>query len=159
MISSSGQLTAAIKDESKFFATCGEEEFEEYQKTIRWFQIRPTYNLRYANNDIIAEINIDGFGTITARKTLQFGRAEAFGCEYVPVISIRRPEGNFYIDTATDFEICCLLYDRKGSLIEEAERPNCKFAWKFIGTNPPSDNRAHENYKGFTGNVVRGRII
>lgn len=159
MISSSGQLTAAIKDESKFFATCGEEEFEEYQKTIRWFQIRPTYNLRYANNDIIAEINIDGFGTITARKTLQFGRAEAFGCEYVPVISIRRPEGNFYIDTATDFEICCLLYDRKGSLIEEAERPNCKFAWKFIGTNPPSDNRAHENYKGFTGNVIRGRII
>lgn len=159
MISSSGQLTAAIKDESKFFATCGEEEFEEYQKTIRWFQIRPTYNLRYANNDVIAEINIDGFGTITARKTLQFGRAEAFGCEYVPVISIRRPEGNFYIDTATDFEICCLLYDRKGSLIEEAERPNCKFAWKFIGTNPPSDNCAHENYKGFTGNVVRGRII
>ena len=159
MISSSGQLTAAIKDESKFFATCSEEEFEEYQKTIRWFQIRPTYNLRYANNDVIAEINIDGFGTITARKTLQFGRAEAFGCEYVPVISIRSPEGNFYIDTATDFEICCLLYDRKGSLIEEAERPNCKFAWKFIGMNPPSDNRTHENYKGFTGNVIRGRII
>lgn len=159
MISSSGQLTAAIKDESKFFATCGEEEFEEYQKTIRWFQIRPIYNMRYANNDIIAEINIDGFGTITACKTLQFGRAEAFGCEYVPVISIRSPEGNFYIDTATDFEICCLLYDRKGSLIEEVKRPNCKFAWKFIGTNPPSDNRPRENYKGFTGNVIRGRIV
>ena len=159
MISSSGQLTAAIKDESKLFAACGEEEFEEYQKTIRWFQIRPIYNMRYANNDIIAEINIDGFGTITARKTLQFGRAEAFGCEYVPVISIRSPEGNFYIDTATDFEICCLLYDRKGSLIEEVKRPNCKFAWKFIGTNPPSDNRPRENYKGFTGNVIRGRII
>lgn len=159
MIGSSGQLTAAIKDESKFFATCGEEEFEEYQKTIRWFQIRPIYNMRYANNDIIAEINIDGFGTITARKTLQFGRAEAFGSEYVPVISIRSPEGNFYIDTATDFEICCLLYDRKGSLIEEVKRPNCKFAWKFIGTNPPSDNRPRDNYKGFTGNVIRGRIV
>lgn len=159
MIGSSGQLAAAIKDESKFFATCSEEEFEEYQKTIRWFQIRPIYNMRYANNDIIAEINIDGFGTITARKTLQFGRAEAFGSEYVPVISIRSPEGNFYIDTATDFEICCLLYDRKGSLIEEVKRPNCKFAWKFIGTNPPSDNRPRENYKGFTGNVIRGRIV
>ena len=62
------------------------------------------------------------------------------------------------IDTATDFEIYCLVYDRKGKLMAEEDRANCKFTWKFIGTAVPSDNRPHENYKNFQGNVIRGRI-
>ena len=158
MISSFGELDETIKQESTFFNNCGTAQFELYKKATRWFYIKPNYNMRYANNDIIAEIYIEGYGTCTARKTLQFGRAEAFGAEYVPVISIGAPEGNYYIDTATDFEIYCLVYDRKGKLMAEEDRANCKFTWKFIGTAVPSDNRPHENYKNFQGNVIRGRI-
>lgn len=158
MISSFGELDETVKQESTFFNNCGIAQFELYKKATRWFYIKPNYNMRYANNDIIAEIYIEGYGTCTARKTLQFGRAEAFGAEYVPVISIGTPEGNYYIDTAADFEIYCLVYDRKGKLMAEEDRANCKFTWKFIGTAAPSDNRPHENYKNFQGNVIRGRI-
>ena len=158
MISSYGELDEAIKQESTFFNNCGIAQFELYKKATRWFYIKPNYNMRYANNDIIAEIYIEGYGTCIARKTLQFGQAEAFGAEYVPVISIGIPEGNYYVDTATDFELYCLVYDRKGKLMVEEDRANCKFTWKFIGTKVPSDNRPHENYKNFQGNVIRGRI-
>lgn len=158
MISSHGELDETVKQESTFFNNCGTAQFELYKKATRWFYIKPNYNMRYANNDIIAEIYIEGYGTCTARKTLQFGQAEAFGAEYVPVISIGIPEGNYYIDTATDFELYCLMYDRKGKLMAEEDRTNCKFTWKFIGTKAPSDNRPHENYKNFQGNVIRGRI-
>lgn len=158
MVSSFGELDETIKQESTFFNNCGTAQFELYKKATRWFYIKPDYNMRYANNDIIAEIYIEGYGTCTARKTLQFGQAEAFGAEYVPVISIGTPEGNYYIDTAADFEIYCLVYDRKGKLMAEEDRANCKFTWKFIGTETPSDNRPHENYKNFQGNVIRGRI-
>lgn len=158
MISSHGELDETVKQESTFFNNCGTAQFELYKKATRWFYIKPNYNMRYANNDIIAEIYIEGYGTCTARKTLQFGQAEAFGAEYVPVISIGIPEGNYYVDTATDFELYCLVYDRKGKLMVEEDRANCKFTWKFIGTKAPSDNRPHENYKNFQGNVIRGRI-
>ena len=158
MISSHGELDETIKQESTFFNNCGTAQFELYKKATRWFYIKPNYNMRYANNDIIAEIYIEGYGTCTARKTLQFGQAEAFGAEYVPVISIGIPEGNYYVDTATDFELYCLVYNRKGKLMAEEDRANCKFTWKFIGTKAPSDNRPHENYKNFQGNVIRGRI-
>lgn len=158
MISSSGELDETIKQESTFFNNCGTAQFNLYKKATRWFYIKPDYNMRYANNDIIAEIYIEGYGTCTARKTLQFGQAEAFGAEYVPVISIAIPEGNYYIDTATDFELYCLVYDRQGNLMSEEDRANCKFSWKYIGTKVPSDNRPHENYKNFQGNVIRGRI-
>lgn len=158
MISSFGQLDETIKQESEFFNNCGTAQFELYKKATQWFYIKPTYNMRYANNDIIAEIYIEGYGTFTVRKTLQFGRAEAFGAEYVPVITIASPEGNYYIDTAADFEIQCLVYDRKGRIMAEADRPNCKFTWKYIGTTVPADNRPHENYQNFQGNVIRGRI-
>lgn len=158
MISSFGQLDETVKQESEFFNNCGTAQFELYKKATQWFYIKPTYNIRYANNDIIAEIYIEGYGTFTVRKTLQFGRAEAFGAEYVPVITIASPEGNYYIDTAADFEIYCLVYDRKGRIMAEADRPNCKFTWKYIGTTVPADNRPHENYQNFQGNVIRGRI-
>ena len=158
MISSYGELDETIKQESTFFNNCGTAQFALYKKATRWFYVKPNYNMRYANNDIVAEIYIEGYGTCTARKTLQFGQAEAFGAEYVPVISIGIPEGNYYIDTATDFELYCLVYDRKGKLMAEENRANCKFTWKFIGTKAPSDNRPHENYKNFQGNVIRGRM-
>lgn len=158
MISSHHKLDETIKQESTFFNNCGTAQFELYKKATCWFYIKPNYNMRYANNDIVAEIYIEGYGTCTARKTLQFGQAEAFGAEYVPVISIGIPEGNYYVDTATDFELYCLVYDRKGKLMAEEDRANCKFTWKFIGTKAPSDNRPHENYKNFQGNVIRGRI-
>lgn len=158
MISSFGQLDETVKQESEFFNNCGTAQFELYKKATQWFYVKPTYNMRYANNDIIAEIYIEGYGTFTVRKTLQFGRAEAFGAEYVPVITIASPEGNYYIDTAADFEIYCLVYDRKGRIMAEADRPNCKFTWKYIGTTVPADNRPHENYQNFQGNVIRGRI-
>lgn len=158
MISAFQPLDESVKEESTFFNNCGSTQFALYKKATCWFYIRPEYNMRYANNDIIAEIYIEGIGTCTARKTLLFGRAEAFGAEYVPVISIGIPEGNYYIDTATDFELYCLVYDRKGKLMAEEDRANCKFIWKFISTKPPADNRPHENYKNFQGNVIRGRI-
>lgn len=158
MILSHHELDETIKQESTFFNNCGTAQFELYKKATCWFYIKSNYNMRYANNDIVAEIYIEGYGTCTARKTLQFGQAEAFGAEYVPVISIGIPEGNYYVDTATDFELYCLVYDRKGKLMAEEDRANCKFTWKFIGTKAPSDNRPHENYKNFQGNVIRGRI-
>ena len=158
MISSFGELDEEIKEESTFFNNCGVTQFDLYKIATRWFYIKPDYNVRYGNNDIAAVIHIEGYGDYTVRKTLQFGRAEAFGSEYVPVIIIGTPEGNYYLDVATDFEIYCLVYDRKGKLLEESERPNCKFIWKYIGTVVPDDNRTHENYKNFQGNVIRGRL-
>lgn len=158
MISSHHELDETIKQESTFFNNCGTAQFELYKKATCWFYIKPNYNMRYANNDIVAEIYIKGYEPCTVRKTLQFGQAEAFGAEYVPVISIGIPEGNYYVDTATDFELYCLVYDRKGKLMAEEDRTNCKFTWKFIGTKVPSDDRPHENYKNFQGNVIRGKI-
>ena len=109
MISSFGELDETIKQESTFFNNCGTAQFELYKKATRWFYIKPNYNMRYANNDIIAEIYIEGYGTCTARKTLQFGRAEAFGAEYVPVISIGAPEGNYYIASYEIIRKCYII--------------------------------------------------
>jgi hypothetical protein len=38
----------------------------------------------------------------------------ALGCEYTPVINIESPEGNYYIDTNSTYEISCSVYDRRG---------------------------------------------
>ena len=159
MIYSSGELDASIKKECLLFNNCNSEQFERYQKTVQWFYIRPDYNMRYADNDISASITINGV-TCQIRKTLQFGRAEAFGSEYVPVISILSPRGNYYIKTNTDFQLCCLVYDRKGQLLEEGLRRSCKFTWKFLGKEKflPKDERTHEDTEGFYGNVITSKL-
>lgn len=157
MISSFGEIT---QTDCTLFNNCGDAQFELYNKATRYFYIKPTYNLRYGNNDIVAEIYINGYGTCTIRKTLQFGRAEAFGAEYVPVITIVSPEGNYYVDTNANFKIQCLVYNRKGQLMEESERSNCKFSWKYLGLEGkiPEDNLDRENAANFQGNVISGRI-
>ena len=134
--------------------------FERDIKATRYFYIDAIHNIRYSDNEINATINIEGMGEFNVKKELLFGRAGAFGCEYTPIISISQPAGNYYIDTATEFEMYCLVYDRKGRLLPEEERAKCKFQWSYYGTKyKPVDNREHQNYEGFIGNVIRGRII
>lgn len=133
--------------------------FERDKVATRYFYIEQTHNVRYNDNEISAIINIEGMGEFTAKKDLLFGRAGAFGCEYTPVIFISEPAGNYYVDTAAPFELYCLVYDRQGRLLPEADRTQCKFAWKYYGTtNKPADNGTRENYEGFLENVIRGRI-
>lgn len=133
--------------------------FELDKKATRYFYIDAIHNVRYNDNEISATIDIDGMGSFSIKKELIFGRAGAFGCEYTPVITISEPAGNYYVDTASEFEIYCLVYDRKGQLLPLDERANCKFEWKYYGTAyKPKDDRDHLNYKDFIGNVIRGRI-
>lgn len=133
--------------------------FELDKKATRYFYIDAIHNVRYNDNEISAVINIDGMGEFSIKKDLIFGRAGAFGCEYTPVITISEPAGNYYVDTASEFEIYCLVYNRQGQLLPLDERANCKFTWKYYGTAyKPKDDRDHLNYKDFIGNVIRGRI-
>ena len=112
--------------------------------------------MRYNNNDIIAKIQRNG-QTFTIKKSLSFGRAAALGCEYTPVINIDTPEGNYYIDTNSTYSISCLVYDRRGQLIEESARPQCTFEWKFYGGRNKPSHYYLENRDGFAGNVITGR--
>jgi len=133
--------------------------FELDKKATRYFYIDAIHNVRYNDNEISATIDIDGMGSFSIKKELIFGRAGAFGCEYTPVITISEPAGNYYVDTASEFEIYCLVYDRKGQLLPLDERAKCEFTWKYYGTAyKPKDDRDHLNYKDFIGNVIRGRI-
>lgn len=133
--------------------------FDLDKKATRYFYIDAIHNVRYNDNEISATIDIAGMGSFSIKKELIFGRAGAFGCEYTPVITISEPAGNYYVDTASEFEIYCLVYDRKGQLLPLDERANCEFTWKYYGTAyKPKDDRDHLNYKDFIGNVIRGRI-
>ena len=133
--------------------------FDLDKKATRYFYIDAIHNVRYNDNEISATIDIAGMGSFSIKKELIFGRAGAFGCEYTPVITISEPAGNYYVGTASEFEIYCLVYDRKGQLLPLDERANCEFTWKYYGTTyKPKDDRDHLNYKDFIGNVIRGRI-
>lgn len=158
MIKSWGTLDDTFRNESYWNAR-SEEQFARDVYTTRYFQISPLLDAQYGNNDIGAVIDIAGMGTFNIKKELIFGQACSFGCEYTPVITISTPTGNSYIDTNTEFEMYCLVYDRQGKLLDENLRSECEFDWKYIGTRyKPVDNRLHENYMGFIGNVIKGRI-
>lgn len=151
-----------IDDEArniKYWNNRSDALFELDKQATRYFYIDAIHNIRYNDNEISANIEIEGMGTFNVKKELMFGRAGAFGCEFNPVIMISEPAGNFYVDTAGEFEIRCLVYDRTGGLMPEEDRAQCKFEWKYIGTQAkPLDNRDHLSYGGFIGNVIRGRI-
>lgn len=133
--------------------------FERDKKATRYFYIEQTHNVRYNDNEISAIIEIEGMGEFTAKKELLFGRAGAFGCEFTPIITISEPTGNYYVDTAAPFELHCLVYDRQGRLLPTEDRAACKFSWKYYGTaNKPNNQVDCQNYEGFVGNVIRGRI-
>lgn len=158
MIKSWGTLDDTFRNESYWNAR-SEEQFARDVYTTRYFQISPLLDAQYGNNDIGAVIDIAGMGTFNIKKELIFGQACSFGCEYTPVITISTPTGNSYIDTNTEFEMYCLVYDRQGKLLDENLRSECEFDWRYIGTRyKPVDNRLHENYMGFIGNVIKGRI-
>lgn len=158
MIKSWGLLDNSTRD-SQYWNNRSDFLFERDIATTRYFYIDPIHNVRYNDNTISAIIDIEGMGTFQIKKDLIFGRAEAFGCEFTPVITINKPAGNFYIDTNSDFELQCLVYDRKGKLMSAEDRANCKFLWKIYGTRyKPKDSFPHENYAGFFGNVFKGRI-
>lgn len=158
MIKSWGLLDNSARD-SQYWNNRSDFLFERDIATTRYFYIDPIHNVRYNDNTISAIIDIEGMGTFQIKKDLIFGRAEAFGCEFTPVITINKPAGNFYVDTNSDFELQCLVYDRKGKLMSAEDRANCKFLWKIYGTRyKPKDSFPHENYAGFFGNVFKGRI-
>lgn len=158
MIKSWGLLDNSARD-SQYWNNRSDFLFERDIATTRYFYIDPIHNVRYNDNTISAIIDIEGMGTFQIKKDLIFGRAEAFGCEFTPVIIINKPAGNFYVDTNSDFELQCLVYDRKGKLMSAEDRANCQFLWKIYGTRyKPKDSFPHENYAGFFGNVFKGRI-
>ena len=158
MIKSWGLLDNSAKD-SQYWNNRSDFLFERDIATTRYFQIDPIHNVRYNDNTMSAIIDIEGMGTFQIKKDLIFGRAEAFGCEFTPVITINKPAGNFYVDTNSDFELQCLVYDRKGKLMSAEDRVNCQFLWKIYGTRyKPKDSFPHENYAGFFGNVFKGHI-
>lgn len=159
MIKSWGLLDDSARD-ILYWNMRSDMQFQKDIMSTRYFYIDAIYNTRYGDNEISATIDIEGHGSFNIKKTLQFGQADAFGCEFTPVISIVKPAGNFYIDTNVDFELNCLVYDRSGQLMPESDRKNCRFTWKFYGTSAkPKDKNQHENAEGFIGNVVRDRIL
>lgn len=159
MIKSWGTLDDTFRNET-YWNGRTEEQFARDVYTTRYFQISPILDAQYGNNDIGAVIDIAGMGTFNVKKELIFGQACSFGCEYTPVITISSPTGNYYIDTNSEFEMYCLVYDRQGKLLDENLRSECTFEWKYYGTRyKPTDNRGHENYMGFVGNVIKGRIL
>ena len=159
MIKSWGTLDDTFRNET-YWNGRTEEQFARDVYTTRYFQISPILDAQYGNNDIGAVIDIAGMGTFNVKKELIFGQACSFGCEYTPVITISSPTGNYYIDTNSEFEMYCLVYDRQGKLLDENLRGECTFEWKYYGTRyKPTDNRGHENYMGFVGNVIKGRIL
>ena len=139
-----------------YFSQRTDEQFTRDCASTRAFQISRTYNMRYSDNDITAVIQRNG-QTFTIKKHFQFGRAMALGCEYTPVINIESPEGNYYIDTNSTYEISCSVYDRRGQLIEETARPECTFEWKIYGGRNKPTYYYVENAYGFIGNVLKGR--
>lgn len=158
MIRSWGLLNDEARDIA-YWNNRSDQLFELDKKATRYFYIDAIHNVRYNDNEITAMIDIEGMGTFNIKKDLMFGRAGAFGCEFNPVLTISEPAGNFYVDTAGEFEIRCLVYDRTGGLMPLEDRAKCKFTWNYIGTNAkPKDDRDHLNYEGFVGNVIRGRI-
>ena len=158
MIKSWGVLDDSYRSESHWNSR-SETQFARDCEATRYFQISPLLDAQYGNNDIGAVIDIAGMGTFNVKKELIFGQACSFGCEYTPVITISSPAGNSYIDTNTEFEMYCVVYDRQGKILDENLRNACEFEWKYYGTNhKPLDNRPHENYMGFVGNVIKGRI-
>lgn len=158
MIRAWGLLNDEARDIA-YWNNRSDQLFELDKKATRYFYIDAIHNIRYNDNEIIAMIDIEGMGTFNIKKDLMFGRAGAFGCEFNPVLTISEPAGNFYVDTAGEFEIRCLVYDRTGGLMPLEDRAKCKFTWNYIGTNAkPKDDRDHLNYEGFVGNVIRGRI-
>lgn len=158
MIRTWGLLDDSARDEN-YWNNRTDILFERDKKATRYFYIDSTHNIRYNDNEISAIIEIEGMGEFTAKKELLFGRAGAFGCEFTPVITISEPAGNYYVDTSTSFELHCLVYDRQGRLLPAADRAACKFSWKYYGTaNKPNNQVDCQNYEGFIGNVIRGRI-
>ena len=158
MIKGWGTLDNSYRSESHWNSR-SEEQFARDCEATRYFQISPLLDAQYGNNDIAAVIDIAGMGTFNVKKELLFGQACSFGCEYTPVITISAPAGNSYVDTNTDFEMYCVVYDRQGKLLDENLRSACEFEWKYYGTRyKPADTRPHENYMGFVGNVIKGRI-
>lgn len=141
-----------------YYPMRSDEQFERDFASTRSFRVSRTYNMRYADNTIIAVIQRAG-QAITIKKTLYFGRAAALGCEYTPVIAIDSPEGNYYIDTNSTYEISCTVYDRRGQVIEAGMRPECSFEWKFYGTSNKPTYYYTENKNGFVGNVIKGRLF
>lgn len=141
-----------------YYPMRSDEQFERDFASTRSFRVSQTYNMRYADNTIIAVIQRAG-QAITIKKTLYFGRAAALGCEYTPVITIDSPEGNYYIDTNSTYEISCTVYDRRGQVIEAGMRPECSFEWKFYGTSNKPTYYYTENKDGFAGNVIKGRLF
>lgn len=159
MIQSFGAINDSFKSEYEFFNLLSDEQFERYKKTMRWFYIKPTYNNRYSDNTISAEIDLDGYGVFTIKKTLQFGRAASFGCEYTPVITILEPAGNYYIDMSAPFRIGCSVYNRNGQLVDAEVKNTCLFTWSFIGNNVSYlEEFELESYNGFSNNVIVNRL-
>lgn len=144
-----------IKREDAYFSQRTDEQFERDKITTRKFKIKSIYNMRYNDNDINAVLERNG-QTFTLTKQLLFGQASAFGCEFVPVINITNPSGNFYVATNSQYTLQCLIYDRRCELFEEDKRADCQFEWKIYTENGEQRYTSTGNSDGFAGNVITG---
>lgn len=145
-----------IQRSDAHFSQRTDEQFERDKITTRKFKIKRTYNIRYGDNDINAVMKRNG-QTFTMTKEMRFGQSGSLGCEFLPVIDIVSPTGNYYIDTNSTYQIKCTVYDRRGGLLAEEDRANCKFDWKAYGGVSKPTYFTIGNSDGFAGNVISGR--
>ena len=145
-----------IQRSDAHFSQRTDEQFERDKITTRKFKIKRTYNIRYGDNDINAVMERNG-QTFTMTKEMRFGQSGSLGCEFLPVIDIVSPTGNYYIDTNSTYQIKCTVYDRRGGLLAEEDRANCKFDWKAYGGISKPTYFTIGNSDGFAGNVISGR--
>lgn len=145
-----------IQRSDAHFSQRTDEQFERDKITTRKFKIKRTYNIRYGDNDINAVMERNG-QTFTMTKEMRFGQSGSLGCEFLPVIDIVSPTGNYYIDTNSTYQIKCTVYDRRGGLLAEEDRANCKFDWTAYGGASKPTVFTIGNSDGFVGNVISGR--
>lgn len=145
--------------------------YANFHNSTMKFTIQPAYNNRYLDNTVGAIVTRNGENH-HIEKALMFGRAEGLGHEFLPVLKILYPADETYIRTDTEFQIACAVYNKDGS---EFENPSLlTFNWREVGEQSEfyhydkNENRVEgyqitsapdafkEEYKGYSGNVIRG---
>lgn len=120
------------KDEVNYGMTPDDDLWARQQEAIKAFYIKSTYDMRYTNNTIRAHVTRNG-QEYTAQFDMNFGQADYFGCEYIPVIRIIEPVDGRYINSRGNYSLECRIYDRTGKELSGGDTSERKITWNFIG--------------------------
>lgn len=128
------------KNEVNYGYTADDDLWARQQEAIKAFYIKSAYDMRYTNNTIRAHVTRNG-QEYTAQFDMNFGQADYFGCEYIPVIKIIEPVDGRYINSKGNYSLECRIYDRAGKELSDNASGDRSITWKFIGgANKPSIN-------------------